>query len=170
MAMDDLVAPLSRLPLFTGLQPLQLTQIVRRAERASFRPGDVITKAGRPGDGAYLLVSGTAHRVAGPDLAATPEVVEPGSLIGEMAMLVDHDYASTIVARDRVFCLKLLCKEMHALMREDITLAEHFRDRMAERLMRTAEELRRIEDAIAARNSEAAQPSPEFRAAVSWFR
>jgi len=32
----------------------------------------------------------------------------PGSLIGEMAMLVEHDYGSTIVARDRVFCLKLL--------------------------------------------------------------
>ena len=53
MAMDNLVAPLLRLPLFAGLKPLQLTEIVRRAERQSFWPGDLITKAGQPGDGGY---------------------------------------------------------------------------------------------------------------------
>ena len=75
------------------------------------------------------------------------EPVVPGSLIGEMAMLVEHDYGSTIVARDRVFCLKLMRSAMHAQMREDATLAEHFHDRMTERLLQTAEELRRIDDA-----------------------
>ena len=146
MAMDNLVAPLLRLPLFAGLKPLQLTEIVHRAERLRFWPGDLLTKAGQPGDGAYLIVSGPAQRVAGPGLAAWPAgAVVPGSLIGEMAMLVEHDYGSTIVARDRVFCLKLMRTAMHAQMREDATLAEHFHDRLTERLLQTAEELRRID-------------------------
>jgi CRP-like cAMP-binding protein len=171
MAMDNLVTPLLRLPLFAGLKPLQLTEIARRAERVSFWPGDAITKAGQPGDGAYLLVSGPAHRVAGPDVAALPGVVEPGSLIGELAMLVEHDYGATIVARDRTLCLKLLRMEMHAQMREDATLVEHFRDRMTERLMQTAQELRRMEDAIAARTPAPVQPPPEkFLPATAWFR
>ena len=136
---------LRSLPIFAGLKPLQLTEIVRRAERLRFWPGDLLTKADQPGDGAYLIVSGPAHRVAGPGLVAMPEPVVPGSLIGEMAMLVEHDYGSTIVARDRVFCLKFMRAAMHAQMREDATLAEHFRDRVTERLLRTAEELRRID-------------------------
>ena len=95
MAIDNTVELLLRLPLFGGLQPLQLAEIVRRAERVRFWPGDVLTKAGQPGDGAYLIVSGPAQRVAGPGIAAMamPEIVVPGSLIGEMAMLVEHDYA-----------------------------------------------------------------------------
>jgi signal-transduction protein with cAMP-binding, CBS, and nucleotidyltransferase domain len=171
MARDNLVALLLRLPIFDGLKPLQLTEIVRRAERLSFWPGDLLTKSGQPGEGAYLLVSGPAQRVAGPGLAAMPEPVVPGSLIGEMAMLVEHDYGSTIIACDRVFCLRLMRTEMHEQMREDATLTEHFRDRVTERLMRTAEELRRMDDALAARNPATLQPSPDkFSAATGWFR
>jgi signal-transduction protein with cAMP-binding, CBS, and nucleotidyltransferase domain len=171
MARDNLVALLLRVPLFSGLKPLQLTEIVRRAERQSFWPGDLLTKAGQPGDGAYLIVSGPAERVAGPGVHAMPEPVVPGSLIGEMAMLVEHDYGSTIVARDRVCCLKLMRTEMHAQMREDATLTEHFRERVTERLMQTAEELRRMDDALAARNGVTLQPAPDkFPAATGWYR
>jgi CRP-like cAMP-binding protein len=159
--MDNLVAPLLRLPLFAGMKPLHLTKIVQRAERLRYWPGDLLTKAGQPGDGAYLIVSGPAHRVAGPGLATTPELVAPGSLIGEMAMLVEHDYGSTIIARDRVFCLKFLRSEMHAQMRVDASLAEHFHSRVTEQLLRTADELRRIDKDFAARGTAPLQPGPE---------
>ena len=96
----------------------------------------------------------------------------PGSLIGEMAMLVEHDYGSTVVARDRVLCLKLMRAELYAQMQEDAGLSEHFRNHMTERLMRTADELRRIEDALAARSAPILQPTPEkkFVAVTSWRR
>ena len=73
----------------------------------------------------------------------------PGSLIGEMAMLVEHDYGSTVVARDRVFCLKLMRSALHAQMLQDPSLAEHFHDHLTERLLQTAEELRRIDRSLA---------------------
>ena len=61
--------------------------------------------------------------------------------------------------------------EMHAQMREDAALTEHFRDRMTERLLQTAEELRRIDDALAGRGPATLQPSPEkFVAATGWYR
>ena len=128
---------------------------------------------GQAPEQAHAVDFGPAQRVAGPGIAAmaVPEIVVPGSLIGELAMLVEHDYASTIVARGRVFCLKLIRMEMHAQMREDAALTEHFRDRMTERLLQTAEELRRIEDALAARSPATLQPSPEkFVAATGWYR
>jgi CRP-like cAMP-binding protein len=149
MAMDNLAALLLRLPIFARLKPLQLAEIVHRADRLKFWPGDLITKAGRSGDGAYLIVSGLAHRITGPGLEAASEPVAPGSLIGEMAMLVEHDYGSTVVARDRVFCLKIMRSALHAQMLTDVTLAENFHDRLTERLLQTAEELRRIDRSLA---------------------
>jgi CRP-like cAMP-binding protein len=173
MTTDNLVAPLLRLPIFAGLKPLQLSEIVRNAERLRFWPGDQLTEAGEPADGAYLIVSGPAERVAGPGLpiAVAPgsEALAPGSLIGELAMLVEIDYGSTVVARDRVFCLKLTRPAMHDQMLEDASLAEHFRQKLTERLLQTAADLRRIDQSLV--QVRAAQQSPSRRfVAASWGR
>ena len=79
---------------------------------------------------------------------AMPEIVVPGSLIGELAMLVEHDYASTIVARDRVFCLKLIARgnaRADAGGRRARRAFPGPHDRAA---VQTAEELRQIDDAF----------------------
>ena len=161
MAIDRLVAPLLRVPLFAGLRPLQITELARQAERVKFRRGDVITKAGEPGDGAYLIVSGLAEHVepSDPETAAGP--VEPGSLIGEMAMLVEHAYRATVIARDRVLCLKITRAAVHAQMLEDGALARHFERRISERLSRVADDLRQIDSILAACGSDAPQPADE---------
>ena len=85
-------------------------------------------------------------------------------------MLVEHDYGSTIVARDRVFCLKLLRTALYAQMREDASLAVHFHERVTEQLRRTAEELRRIDKDFAARGSAALQPTPARFLAATYGR
>jgi signal-transduction protein with cAMP-binding, CBS, and nucleotidyltransferase domain len=150
MAIDRVVAPLLRVPLFAGLKPLQITEIARQAEKLSFRPNQIITKAGQPGDGAFLIVAGLAVCVEDPEPLATPEPVAPGSLVGEMAMLTEHEYGSTIVAQERVLCLKIARVTLHAQMLEDSSLAEHFRERISARLRRVREELRQIDSALAA--------------------
>ena len=58
MAIDALVKPLLALPLFQGLSPLQLTEIVRRAERIIYRPGDAIVTENQTGDAAIVIISG----------------------------------------------------------------------------------------------------------------
>jgi CRP/FNR family transcriptional regulator, cyclic AMP receptor protein len=160
MAIDRLVAPLLRVPLFAGLKPLQLTELARQAERMKFQRGDVITKAGEPGDGAYLVVSGLAEHVEPTDPAAAAEPIEPGSLVGEMAMLVEHAYGATIIARDRVLCLKITRAAVRAQMLEDAALARHFERRISERLSRVVDDLRRIDGILAACGSDAPQPEP----------
>jgi CRP-like cAMP-binding protein len=161
MAIDRLVMPLLRVPLFAGLRPLQITEIARHAERMKFRRGDVITKAGESGDGAYLIVSGLAEHVEPSDLESTAGPIEPGSLIGEMAMLVEHEYRATVVARDRVLCLKITRSAVHAQMLEDAALARHFQRRISERLSRVADDLRQIDSILAACGSDVAQPAAE---------
>ena len=144
MALDKVVAPLLRVPLFAGLKPLQLTEIARQAERVKFRSGDVITQEGTLGDGAYLIVSGEAERRPQPGSFELAEPVEPGSLIGELAMLVEHVYGATVVALGRVHCLKLTRAALTEQMRDDSALARHFERVIEGRLAHVAAELRRI--------------------------
>ena len=157
MPVDRVVAPLLRVPLFAGLKPLQITEIARQAERLRFRQGQIITKSGESGDGAFLIVSGDAACVEKPEVLATPEPIAPGSLVGEMAMLIEHEYGSTVIAQSEfVLCLKITRAALHAQMLEDSALAEHLRSRIAERLHRVQDELRQIDDALAACSSDAA--------------
>jgi CRP-like cAMP-binding protein len=158
MAIDRLVAPLLRVPLFAGLKPLQITEIARQAERVKFQRGDAITRAGEPGDGAYLIVRGSADRLLRSGFASATEPIEPGSLIGEMAMLVEHAYRVTVIARDRVLCLKFTRSALHAQMLEDASLARHFERLISARLTQVAGELRQIDRALLACASAAPQP------------
>lgn len=145
MAIDKVVAPLLRVPLFAGLKPLQITEIGRQAERISFRPGSTITQAGTQGDGAFLIVSGNAMRTDPP-----PQPVEPGSLVGELAMLTEHAFGATVVAEGRVHALKITRAALHDQMRADQSLADHFTRLLADRLSRVAAEMRSIDQMLAA--------------------
>jgi len=150
MGMDKLVAPLLRVPLFVGLRPLQLTELARQAERVKFHRGHVITEAGRSGDAAFLIASGAAGRIEPAGSDGEVEPIEPGSLVGEMAMLVEHVYRATVIACDRVLCLKITRAAVHAQMAEDAALARHFERRIRERLARVAKDLRQIDGVLAA--------------------
>lgn len=149
MPQDRVVTPLQRVQLFASLHPDQLEAIAQNAEKLRFRAGDVITHAGGLADGAYLIVAGQAERLDEGAAAAERELIEPGSMIGEMAMLIEHEYRSTVVARDRVLCLKINRTALTAQMLADPSLADGLHEQMTQRLMRTAEQLRKLDQSLA---------------------
>ena len=149
MAMDALVKPFLLLPLFRGLKPLQLTEIVRRADRIVFRPGDIIIEEDQIGEAAIVIVSGDAVRTTGLEPGAAAEPVPEGSIIGELAMLVETVHSATIVARGPVRALRLSRTEMHAQMADDPRLAEHLTQQITGRLKRLASEIHAIDQALA---------------------
>jgi len=153
MSTDRLAALLLHVALFGGLKGSQLAAIAQRAEQVGFAPGDTIVKAGQPGDGAYLVVSGSVDRLDAADRSAARERVGAGYLIGEMAMLIEHSYPATFIAVDRVLCLRLTRAAMHAHLRRDPAMIEHLQRRITERLERMSEELRRAEDTLAAQEA-----------------
>ena len=145
MAIDALAVPLLKIALFQGLRPLQITEIVRRAERIVFRPGQTIVAVGAEADAAYLLVNGDAVRTKGPDIGDQPEPIVVGSLIGEMAMLVETEYSSTIIAQTSVRALRITRAAMYEQMADDAALADHLVAKIAARLKILAGELRAID-------------------------
>ncbi len=89
MAIDSLVQPLTRIELFHGLSAEQLQLISSRADRIVYKPGDVIVTANTEVEGAVLIVSGEASRVAGPGVGEVAEPIPAGSLLLEMAMMIE---------------------------------------------------------------------------------
>ncbi|MEQ8824156.1 MAG: cyclic nucleotide-binding domain-containing protein [Filomicrobium sp.] len=148
MPIDALVKPLLPLPIFEGLKPMQITEIARRAERIIYRPGDVIIEEDAIGDAAVVIVSGDAVRISGFDYSGTPEQVPEGSLVGEMAMLVESMHSATVIARGNVKALRIQRSEMHEQMEEDPSLAEHFVARITGRLRTLSADLRAADQTI----------------------
>lgn len=149
MAIDSLAQHLLRQPIFQGLRPLFITEIVRRADRAVFRPGDLIMEEDTQAEAAILLVAGDAVRVAGAGPRARTEAIAAGSLLTEMAMLIETSHSATIVARTAVRALLLPRTELHELMAIEPEVADHFVAKIAGRLAEVAAELRAIDGLLA---------------------
>jgi CRP-like cAMP-binding protein len=149
MATDQAAASLLRIPLFAGLKPPQVTEIARRAGRCVFRRGEAIIRAGKPGDAAYLILSGEAVCRPGSGPRASTDPVMPGSLLGELALFVDHVYGATVVAGDWVDCLRLERAALYAQMRADPDLAKRLAQVIRNRLTLVAAELQAIDQLLA---------------------
>jgi CRP-like cAMP-binding protein len=146
MSINALVAPLMRVRLFQGLDAQQLATLARAAERIMFREGQTIVAAGNVGDAAIIIVNGPAESFGSqPD---DREFVAPGSVIGEMAMFIEHVYGTSVIARGPVKALRFTRDAMHQLMLDDQTLAEFLVSKISSRLTMVAEELRRIDDTV----------------------
>lgn len=147
MAIDALVKPMLGIEIFRGLRPLQITEIVRRAYRTVYKPGETLIQEGAAGEGAILIVSGEAVRLTGPGSKAGQALPE-GTLLAEMAMLIETEHASTVVARTAVRALRITREDMHEQMAEDRALADHFVRRISARLHTISEELRLIDGTL----------------------
>jgi CRP-like cAMP-binding protein len=160
MAVEPLVTPLLRVPIFQGLSPLALAKVARLCERIVYRPGAVIARSGEPADAAILIVTGEAIRLEDArGVPAQDEAILPGTLVSELAMLIEIAHTASVVARDQVRALRVPRQALNALLNEEPDLAGHFLDRLTARLMELGSELRRV-DRMLDRQATAAGPLP----------
>lgn len=147
MTSENIAAPFMRLPIFHGLSDQRLSRIARAAERVVFQPGDTIQRSGESADAAILIVSGKAVIVE-TDAALWQVHGEPvvaGSLVGELAMLIDTQSTTTVIARSSVRAFRIPRDALRSLMETDPAIADHFVGKLSERLSILADEMRRID-------------------------
>jgi len=143
--LDDVVVPLLGARIFSGLMPAQLKTLALEAEAVTFKRGETLIKAYQEGDGAYLIGSGAViEEPEDGDGEPSPEY-GTGTMIGEMAMLVETLHSATIIARTPVRALRFQRDKVLALMASDPALSEHFIGKMQQRLVETANRLRQVE-------------------------
>lgn len=149
MALDIVVRCLMQVELFAGLRPLQLAELARRSDRIVYKPGDQIISEGALGDAAVLIVSGDAVRISGPGLMQSREPVADGSLVGELAMLIETEHTSTVVARAVTRAIRITRQSIHQQIEADPRLADHLSHKLARRLETIAHDLREIDGLLA---------------------
>ena len=71
-----------------------------------------------------------------------------GTLVGELAMLIETEHGSTVKASGAVNALKFSRQMMHELMQRYPGMAEHFTAKIRSRLERMAEALREIDEML----------------------
>lgn len=148
MSPDLLMLSLLGAPLFSGLAPLQLKVLALTSERISFRDGEALIRAGEEGDAAYLIVSGEVAVGMVEGEADERAVLPAGTLVGELAMLIETEHGSTVKASGTVNALKFSRQMMHELMQRYPGMAEHFTAKLRSRLERMAEALREIDEML----------------------
>ena len=139
-----LVVPFLRSPIFQGLSTAQLEAVARACEKMTKSAGQAIVTKGAVGDAAYLIVSGGARIVRDEFSAEERATLTPGTLIGEMAMLIETAYGATVVALEPVRLFKIGRPALHQLMCEDRGITEHFLSKINARLVEFTSALHRI--------------------------
>lgn len=76
----------------------EVLETARDEPLRTFGPGHILIEEGEPTPGIYILVSGTLEVRRGGQLVAVVE--QAGSMVGEMAMLLDSPSTADVVARD----------------------------------------------------------------------
>ncbi len=140
---------LENLPIFRGLSTTQLGWIVSAGAKAFFEAGDNLITKDRPGDTAYLILSGTARCVHFPGTPAAGDKIEPGSLVGELAMLVETVHTLTVQAKVRVRALALRREALKYTMELDPAIAQQISDNLLARLQTFASDVRRLDNLLA---------------------
>lgn len=149
MALDIVVQSLLRVELFAGLKPLQVAELARRSDRIVYKPGDAIITEGAVGDAAVLIIKGDAIRISGPSLTERLEPIADGSLLGEMAMLIETPHTSTVVARSMTRAIRITRDAVCDQIAADNTLADHLSHKLAVRLDDMSRQLREIDETFA---------------------
>jgi CRP/FNR family cyclic AMP-dependent transcriptional regulator len=136
-------------PLFEGLSEEQFRSILSCCQEITFETGATIFKADAVGDAAYFILSGVvAVRMA--DSAKNVQEAECGVLLGELSMLVDVTYNATVSAKSRVKTLAIRRDGLHEVLNANPSIADHFSQKLVERLLGLADELRAIDAKFAA--------------------
>lgn len=148
MALDDTIARLAEAPLLGLLERDALRLLAFSADTRRLRADEVLFREGERSDGGYLVLSGevAVTRAGHDDLV----IVEPGALIGQMALFVRMLRPASAVARSRCQVLRISPTLMRRVLEEFPAAAVAVRDAVARDLTSLTSELARVGDALAA--------------------
>lgn len=161
MKLDDIVELLLGVPLFSGLSNKQLAWVALSGEPVIFVDNQEIITDDEPGDAAYLILSGEAKRSGGSCLDEDAPAFGAGTFIGEMAMLVETDYSSTVEAIGSVRALKFRREVIRTLMEREPVLAEHFSEKVTDRFLSFVGALKAFRNQFDMPESAGVRSSPE---------
>jgi CRP-like cAMP-binding protein len=128
----------SYLEIRWDVEKWMLLRLTNFGTQLSFGPGDPIVREGEPGDGLYLILSGTAQvsRTGRTEDARLLGTLGPFRSFGEISILVDQPRTATVVATTALRCVKLTRAQLAQVEDKEPKLALRLYRLVAESLAR----------------------------------
>ncbi len=129
----------SHLDIRWEVEKWMLLRLTNFGTQMSFGPGEAIIKEGDPGDGLYLILSGTAQILKGlpGDKAKPLASLGPFRSFGEISLLVDQPRTASVVATVPLRCVKLTRRQLAEVEEKEPKLAVRLYRLVAESLARS---------------------------------
>lgn len=114
---------------------MNLAELFRHeTELHHLQAGENLFRAGDDGDLMYVLISGTAEIIVNGKVV---ERVEPGAMLGEMAMIDDSPRSATVTALTECKLVPIERKRFNFMIQQTPNFAQHVMRIMAARLRKT---------------------------------
>lgn len=142
MTIENEIAMLARLPVLGQLEDEALRVLAFAADSVSFSTGDFLFKQGDLSTGGFFIASGSVELVSD---HRELKVIEPGALIGEMALIAQTRLRHSARAREPVSALRINRSLFTRILREYPGSAVKVRAAIAASLDQFARDLSALE-------------------------
>lgn len=149
MPLDRDLDLLSAVTFFEGIAPEALKLIAFSADPRDFGDGERVFAAGEAAEGGYVVIDGRIDLLD--ERQTPPKVIErlgPGSLIGELALIVETRRPVSARAVGRAHVLSIRRALFRRMLEGYPDIARLLEGRIAERLARLSPQIRRIGETL----------------------
>ncbi len=147
MSLNEEVELLRNIPLFSKIEPSKIKLLAFTSERLTFQPGDIVCKQGDMGDAAYVIMAGNADVIVNtPNGPLTVATMTKNDVVGEIAILIDIPRTATIKASSELTTLRITKDVFFRMVTEFPAMAVEMMRVLAERIVRTTEELQKVKE------------------------
>jgi len=149
VSLREEVETLRQIPLFAKVDPSKIKLLAFTSERVVFQPGDFVCQQGEMGDAAYVIMNGQADvMVNTPSGPITVATMNKNDVVGEIAILINIPRTATIKAASELTTLRITKDQFFRMTGEFPEMAVEMMRVLAERLVRTTEELQKAKESL----------------------
>jgi CRP-like cAMP-binding protein len=147
--LDQKIELLQHVPLFSGLSDDLLSAVADAGQKSFFEAGENLIAEGQAGSTAYLIMTGKAGSPRREGDEIITEDLWPGTLVGELGMLVETVHSVTVTAKERLRALAFHREGFVKVMEAHPDLAQHIAEKLLIRLHGLAAEIRMVDNRLA---------------------
>ena len=147
MSLERDIEFLKNLPLLSELSPDQLRLLAFGADFRITREGETLFRPGDFADSGFLVKSGSIGLYYREDTGGRPDdIAEPGTLIGEMALLIDTRRTARAVALERSELLQIRKALFRRMLEEFPEIARRLHRSLGDRVGTFARQIAPVAD------------------------
>lgn len=149
MTLNEESSFLGKVPLFQELEPSRLKLLAFTSEMINFQNGEILFKAGEPGDCAYVIMEGEVEILSAVDDDSVVAVLQMNQIFGELALLNDEPRSATLRAKGDLKVMKISESQFMELIRESPGLALNVLRQLGQKLADSHQQVEQLREQLA---------------------